>query len=600
MKLSDYVAQTLVESGIDRCFMVTGGAAMHLNDSLGFQQGLSVVCHHHEQAAAMAAEGYARVTNRPAVVSVTAGPGGINALNGVFGAWTDSIPMVIISGQVKRETLVSSYEGCGLRQLGDQEVDIVSMARSITKYAILVRDPHTIRYHLLRAVHLATSGRQGPVWLDIPIDVQASQVEPEQLKAYNPGLDQRPVDMALLRLQCTNVLERIQKSPRPVLLGGSGVRLAGAVELFQRVVEKLQIPVTTAWTHDLIASDSPYFCGRPGSIGERAGNFTVQNSETLLTIGSRLNIRQTSYNYPAFARGAFKIQVDIDPAELEKPTVWPDFPIVADAKAFLEELDRQISSSGYDPVAHAAWLRWCRERRQKYPVVQEKHRTGKMINPYHFIDTLFRALDSTDVVACGDATACIVSFQTAHLKSGTRMFSNSGSASMGYDLPAAIGACTARPGQRVICLAGDGSIQLNIQELATVSAHRWPIKVFVLCNGGYVSIRNTQSNFFKRVVGCGPESGVTFPDFVALAKAYGIEAFPIDDKPFAGKIQRALSLPGPVLVAVNLDPSQTFEPRLSSRQLPDGRMVTTPPEDMFPFLNRAEFQSNMVIPVDEA
>ncbi|HUI41531.1 MAG TPA: thiamine pyrophosphate-binding protein [Terriglobia bacterium] len=594
MKLSDYVFSKLADAGLQQVFMVTGGAAMHLNDSLRGEPRLHYVCHHHEQAAAMAADGYARVRGIPAVVSVTAGPGGINALNGVFGAWTDSIPMLVISGQVKRETCMAARGITGLRQLGDQEVDIVRLVTPLTKYAALVVNPAAIRYHLERALYLATTGRPGPCWIDIPIDVQASQIDEAALEPYDPAEDESPADQGRISSASREVLERIQSASRPVILAGTGVRAAKALDEFEVVIRRLQIPVATAWTHDLIASDDPLFGGRPGSIGERAGNFTVQNADVLLVLGSRLNIRQVSYNCASFARHAFKIQVDVDAAELAKPTVRPDLAVHCDLKAFLTELLHRIEETGYKPGRHAEWLRWCVERRALYPVVQDKHRRpGPPANPYHFVEALFERLGDDDVVVCGDATSCIVPFQAAKLKRGQRMFSNSGSASMGYGLPAAIGSAVARAGGRVVCLEGDGSIQMNIQELQTVAYHRLPVKIFVLNNGGYLSIRTTQRTFFGRMIGESPASGVSFPDFAALAAAHGIASARIDCAAQFRCIQNVLEESGPVLCEVVLDPAQEFEPRVKSRQLPDGTMVSPALEDMYPFLSPEELRANL-------
>ncbi len=601
IRVADYIARTLADRGVRDVFLVSGGGAMFLNNAFGVESRLRLVCNHHEQASAMAAEGYARVTGKVGVVNVTTGPGAINALNGVFGAWTDSIPLLVISGQVKRETCMASYRLPGLRQLGDQEVDVVGMVRSITKYAVLVTDPQSIRYHLERALFLASSGRPGPCWIDVPVDVQSSEIEPEQLPAYDPAEDAPRWDREQLRRQVREVLDRLQSARRPVLLAGTGVRLAKALEGFRAVVRQLGVPVTTAWTHDLIASDDPYFCGRQGSIGDRAGNFAVQNADVLLVLGSRLCLRQVSYNWSAFASHAFKIQVDADAAELNKPTVKPDLAVHCDARLFLEEMQWQLADFPFDQGRHAGWLRWCRERVERYPVVQPKHREccGEAINPYHFMDTLWRKLAADDVVVCGDATACIVTFQTARIQAGQRLFSNSGSASMGYDLPAAVGAAVARRGKRVVCLAGDGSVQMNVQELQTVAHHRLPIKLFVLNNGGYLSIRTTQKNFFGNLVGEGPESGVSFPDMVKLAGAYGIPARRIAGADFAPRIDEALAADGPCLAEVVIDREQTFEPRLSSRRLSDGRIVTAPLEDMFPFLDREELRSNMLTPDGE-
>jgi len=586
MRVADYIAKTLADRGICQVFMITGGAAMFLNNAFGSEPRLNITCNHHEQASAMAAEGYFRACGKMAAVNVTAGPGSINALNGVFGAWTDSIPMLVISGQVKRQTCMGSYDIPGLRQLGDQEVDIVRMVRGITKYAVMLTDPATVPYHLDRAMYLATTGRPGSCWIDIPIDIQSAEL-PANCPAYDPAEDAIKTGGT----QLTEVLRRLVAAKRPVIIAGTGIRLAGAVDPFNDVIRKLAIPVTTAWTHDLIASDDPLYCGRQGTIGQRAGNFSVQNADLILILGARLPIRQISYNWDSFAPKAYKIWVDIDVAELNKPTVKPDLPIHCDVKTFLEELN----AAPYESGRHTDWLAWCRKRLALYPPVTARQRQfNGAINPYHFIETLFENLADDDVVVCGDATACIVPFQTAKLKLGQRLFSNSGSASMGWDLPAAIGAAIARNGKRVICLAGDGSIQMNLQELQTIIHHRLPIKIFVLSNGGYLSIRTTQTNFFGKQTGSGPSSGVSTPDMLKIAAAYGIPAIKIDQKDFAPLIRQSLATDGPFLADVTLDQSQAFEPRLSSRQLPDGRLETAPLEDMYPFLDRDELKNNML------
>ncbi|HBY09365.1 MAG TPA: acetolactate synthase [Chloroflexi bacterium] len=596
MRVSEYIAQQLADFGVRHVFMVTGGGAMFLNYAIGSHPHIQTIFNHHEQACAMAAEGYARITNTPGVINVTTGPGGVNALNGVYGAYTDSIPMLVLSGQVKRETYLHSYNLPGLRQLGDQEIDIISMVKGITKYAVTVTDPQEIRYHLEKAWHLAQTGRPGPVWLDVPIDVQSSPVDVDTLRGFDLAEIDTPTAPEVLSRQVNETLTRIQFAQRPVILAGTGVRLAGAVDLFNEVVRKLGIPVTTGWTHDLIASDDPVFCGRPGTIGTRPGNFAVQNSDVLLVLGSRLNIRQTGYAFKSFARAAHKIWVDIDPAELNRPTVRPDTAIVADAKAFLSEMNRQLDQSQWNGTQFAGWLGWCKERVKRYPAVSERQRqfSGK-INPYHFVETLFQQLSADDVVVTGNASACIISFQTAQLKLGQRLFSNSGSASMGYDLPAAIGAAVAH-GKRVICLAGDGSLQMNVQELQTVAQTGLPVKIVVLNNEGYLSIRTSQKNFFGGTVGESPTSGVAFPNYVRLAEVYGIPARRISVADFVSPLCEALDAPGPALVEVMLDPAQGFEPRQSSRPLPDGRIVSAPLEDMFPFFEREELYANLFIP----
>jgi acetolactate synthase-1/2/3 large subunit len=433
-----------------------------------------------------------------------------------------------------------------LRQLGDQEVDIVHAAQKMTKYAKLILDPNTIRLELEKALHLATTGRPGPCWLDLPVDVQSAPIDPDALPGYEPDKATPIYLPANISEVVGEVLERVRAAERPVLLIGTGVRIAGALDLIEEIAEVLKIPIATAWTPDLLPTDNPYFCGRQGSIGTRAGNFTVQNADFVLILGARMPVRQVSYNWKSFARFAYKIQVDVDPAELSKPI--------------------SVADHG--------------------------------VNPYYFVETLFDQLGADDVVVCGDATACIVPFQAARLQKGQRLFSNSGSASMGYDLPAAIGAAVAH-GKRVICLAGDGSIMMNLQELQTVAHLRLPLVIFVLNNGGYLSIRATQSNFFGQLIGEGAESGVSFPDFVKIAEAHGLRGLKIEGERFAEQIAEALNAGGPILCEVMLDRSQGFEPKLSSKKLPDGRMVTAPLEDMAPFLPRDEFKRNLIIPAWE-
>ena len=569
---------------------------MHLNDAIAREPRLRYICNHHEQASAMAAEGYARVTGAVGFVNVTAGPGGINALNGVFGAFTDSIPMLVISGQTKRETSLASYDLPGLRQLGDQEIDIIHAAQKMTKYARLVLDPNTIRFELEKALHLAGSGRPGPCWLDIPVDVQAALIDPETLPAFIPDSAPPPYLPSNVGAIVGEVLDRFRAAERPVLLVGAGVRLAGALDLLEEIAGLLKIPVATAWTPDLLPTDNPYYCGRQGSLGTRAGNFTVQNADFVLILGSRMCVRQVSYNWKAFARHAYKIQIDVDPAELAKPISVADRGICCEARFLLGEMKRQLLQ-GYSPSEkHAGWLAWCRERLALYPPVLPLQRTtANGINPYYFVETLFQQLGGEDVVVCGDGTACVVPIQAATLQKGQRLISNSGCASMGYDLPASIGAAVAH-GKRVICLAGDGSIMMNIQELQTVAHYRLNIVIFVLNNGGYHSMRTTQLAFFGKLIGEGEESGVSFPSFVKLAEAHGLRGMKIEGKNFFAQIAEALATQGPIVCEVVLDRTQGFEPKLSSKKLPDGRMVTAPLEDMAPFLPREEFARNLLIP----
>ena len=455
MRVADYIAEAVAHNGVRHVFLVTGGGAMHLNDAFGRCRDLQYVCCHHEQACAMAAEAYARVTQRLAVVNVTTGPGGINALNGVFGAWVDSIPMLVVSGQVRRETTLSRYGLIGkLRQLGDQEADIVGMVRGITKYAVSADDPQSIRYHLERAMHLARSGRPGPCWIDVPVDVQGAKIDPAALPGYAPEEDAIAWETPDLPAACEQIIARLRTAERPVVYASSGVRSSGAYDDFLRVIEFIGVPVVTAFnSNDLLWNDHPLFAGRPGTLGDRPGNFAVQNADLLLILGCRLNVRQVSYNWENFARSAYKIAVDIDAEELRKPTCKIDLPIHADVRQVLAILGNRLSPSPLPP--RTEWLAWCRERRRRYPVVLPEYwHNSENVNPYCFMEALFRRLKEGEVIATGDGTACVAAFQAAHIRRGQRLFHNSGCASMGYDLPAAIGSAIARPGERIVCIAG--------------------------------------------------------------------------------------------------------------------------------------------------
>ena len=598
IKLSDWIAATLAQRGIRDVFMLTGGGAMHLNHSLGTHPALTTTFTHHEQALAMAAEAYYRLTNRLAVVNVTSGPGGTNAITGVYGAWVDSIGMVVISGQVKTETTVR-HTGLPLRQFGDQELDIEELVRPITKYAAMVTDPRTIRYHLEKALYLASSGRPGPVWLDIPLDVQAAKIDPNDLL---PGFDPAELDEPWRHTDCSmvagDILSRIARAERPVVFAGGGVRLSGAHAQFLALIDKLGVPVVTGWNaHDALWNDHPLYCGRPGTVGDRGGNMVTQSADLLLILGSRLNIRQVSYNWTSFAREAFKIWVDIDPLELRKPTVTPDWPVVADLKDLIPALLAQPYPG--PGAAHREWLDWSRERNRRFPAVLPEYRDhGPLIHPYAAMDALFDALDEDDIVVTGNGSACVVSFQAARLRRGQRLWTNSGCATMGYDLPAAIGAHVASKSQRrVIAIAGDGSIMMNLQEMQTIAGYGMPIKVFLINNSGYVSIFQTHRNFFNGVeVGGGPKSNVTFPDFSDIAAAFGFAYRRAGSHgELAGAIAETLAHDGPVLCELMIDEHVAFAPKLGAKQHPDGRITSPALEDLSPFLPREVLRDNMRI-----
>lgn len=600
IRVADYIAKRIAQEGVKHVFMLTGGGAMHLNDAIGRCEDLTYICHHHEQACAMAAEGYARITGNLGVVCVTTGPGGTNTMTGLLGQWLDSIPTLYVSGQVRFDTTVAST-GLPLRQLGDQEANIVKIVESITKYAVMVTDPLSIRYHLEKAMTIARTGRPGPVWVDVPLNVQASLIDENDLQPYDPAEDVVSYDMALLEKQVDETIRRLQTAERPVILGGVGVRLANAHPEYVAMLEKLNVPVLNAWNAiDLLPNEHALYAGRPSTLGQRGANFVFQNSDLLLSVGCRLNVRQIGYTFASVARAAYKIVVDADATELQKPTLKPDLPIHADARLFIDLMNQKLDRQIIAPKSE--WLEWSKERNQRYPVVLPEYREHTTpVNPYVFSEELGNHLSEGDVIVSSDGSACVVPIQAMPIKNGQRYVVNSGCAAMGYGLPASIGACIAH-GKTTICLEGDGSIQLNIQELQTVVHHQLPLKIFVFNNQGYLSIRTTQTNFFNgNLVGEGPRSGVTFPDLVKLATAYGIPAVAIRNlDEMSDIIQQVLQTPGPVLCDVHVVPDQLFMPRVSSAKLPDGRMVSKPLEDLFPFLEREEFLSNMLIPPWEA
>ncbi len=585
IKLSDYIAKRLKEHGVKHFFMVSGGGAMHLNDSLG--RAIPYTANHHEQACAIGAEGYARVNQNLAVVNVTTGPGGLNCLNGVFGQWTDSVPVLYISGQVKYSTTMASCPQIPLRQLGDQEVDIISVVKPLTKYAKMVTEPKEIKYHLDRAVYEATTGRKGPVWLDIPMNVQASMIDEDELAEFVPT--KAPV----YDLKLEEIVSRLNTAQRPLIIAGHGIRLAGQIDNFKKLLEKLQIPVVTTFNgFDMLEADNPYYAGRIGTIGQRAGNFTLQNADLVLCLGTRNNIRQASYNWENFAKNAFKIVVDIDKAELDKPTVSPDLAVNADLAEFIPEL---LNLWEHQPALNSSsWLEFCRNLKEKYSKIEQVQ--GGEINPYYFVHEVTRQLPAGSIVVSANATPSICLFQNGIIKTGGRVLVNSGDASMGYALPASIGACYEADGRNVICLEGDGSIMMNLQELQTIVYNRLPIKIFVINNQGYSSIRQSQKNFFAgHMTGSGADSGVSVPNFAEIGRAFGLKTKRIDSVvSMADDIKEVLSTEGAVLCEVIVEKDYSFAPKLSARKLDDGTMISPSLEDMYPFLARKEFEENII------
>jgi len=589
MRVADFIWSFLAEKGVTDVFLVTGGNTMHLNDALGQETRINTVCVHHEQAAAMAAEGYARVDNAPGVLCVTSGPGAINALSGLYGAFVDSLPVICIAGQSKRELLRSERDPdqvAGLRQLGVQEANAVSMAHPVTKYAATIREPFMVRYELEKAWHLAVSRRPGPVFLDVPLDVQGADIDPETLPVFTP----QPVKKRPLSLRCLELIQKLQKAERPLLIGGEGVREAGAAAAFLNFATLLSIPVVTAWMPDIYPPDQPCYAGRIGTLGSRAGNIALQNADFILAVGSRLSVPQTTFNWENFAPRAYTVSVNADPAELAKPIAVADEALAADPLLFLSEMSALWPSVQNGPQTWQTWLDACKARVSRYPEVTQAMRTvsGRGIHPYFFIEELFKRLSDDAFIACGNAASACVAFQAAPLRRGQRLTSNAGAGAMGHDLPSAIGAAVARKGRPVICLAGDGSIMMNIQELQTVASARLPVGIFVLNNGGYLSIRTTQRNFFGRYIGEGPQSGVSFPDFASVARSFGLQAFRLEGESFSACLEQILVTNGPWLCEVLLNPEIGFEPCIVSTKLPDGTMVSSQLDHMFPFLEETK------------
>ena len=614
MRGADYIVKRLVDEGFGDVFLVTGGGAMHLNDAFARNQNLKVTCFHHEQAAAIAAESYARTSLNPCALNVTSGPGGINAMVGVYGAYVDSIPMFVVSGQVKVETLAASYPHIPMRQLGDQEVDIASMVRPIVKYVKTIKTSLEVEEVVERALFLMKYGRPGPVWIDVPVDIQGSKMPSLKLNKFNPielpkiitqdsgvtsntSLELNELNHSRITSKnlCLDVIGKLKSAKRPVILAGTGI--SGVVEkkMFREWIELFDIPVVPGWNAmDLIASGHKNFAGRPGTVGDRAGNFAIQNADFILIIGCRLNIRQISYNWKSFGKNAFKVMIDVDRAELDKPTLNIDVKIHAAAGDFLKiALDEPIKNENLE---HIKYRNWCKNNIEKFPVVQNLYKNTKLLNPYYFLHELSRLLPEDACVVAGNGAACVMTFQAFVVKNNQRIFTNSGCASMGYDLPASIGASIARKG-RVYCIAGDGSIMMNIQELQTIISNKYPIKILLINNGGYLSIRLTQEAYFPdNLFGTDGQNGLEVPEFEKIAKGFGFQYAAIRniDDISSLRIQKLLNSSGPAFIEVFVDPTQGFLPKLASRKNEDGSMTSPELEDMAPFLTREELNKHML------
>lgn len=589
VKLSNYIESFLHNNGITDIFTVTGGGAMHLNDAFGHSKHIRCIYNHHEQACSIAAESYARLTNKLPVVCVTSGPGGTNALTGVMGAYLDSIPMFVISGQVKIETTIHSTN-LKLRQLGDQEFNISETVKNMTKYSKIVLDKNKISYYLEKALFLCKNGRPAPVWLDIPLDIQGAMIDTDDLEHYDYTKDNVNFDFSNDIIE--KVYKKIKESKRPVILSGSAIRISNSYDKFLKFIDKLQIPVLTAWNcHDLLEDSHPLYAGRPGTVGTRGGNFVIQNCDLLISLGCRMNIRQISYNYKDFAKNAYKIYIDIDKSELEKPTLNIDMPINSDISLFFDKMNNYNYNSN---DTHKKWLEKCKYVNSKYPAVIEKYYLNKeYLNPYAFMDLLFKSLKENDIIITGNGSACVISFQCAIIKKGQRLFTNSGCASMGYGLPASIGACISKNNsQRIICIEGDGSIMMNLQELQTVYHNKLNIKIIILNNNGYHSIKQTQSNLFKPpLCGVDSSSGISFPNFEKIAYAFYIPYIKINSIDNAEKnIKTAIESDTPYIIEAILDDKQFFEPKLSSKVNEDGSITSPSLDDMYPFLEKSEYE----------
>jgi len=597
IKLSDYVIQFVAAQGVKHVFLVTGGGAMHLNESLSRCAELEAVCNSHEQASAIAAESYAKATNHLGVCLVTTGPGGTNTVTGVAGAWLDSTPVFFISGQDTRPDGMFHADGTprGMRQLGVQEVDIVSIVRPITKYAVTITEPCSIRYHMERALHEATGGRPGPVWIDIPLDVQAAQIDLEGLSGFSAEAEVWEVTASVQR-----IVEMLSMAERPLIFAGNGIRLARAEKDFTEWIQRLKIPVVATWcAADLIASDDPLFVGRPGSVAARGANFALQNCDLLVAIGVRLDFAITGYAPEKLARGARKVVVDIDQAELDKLHPHIEEPVHTDARVFLREILRHDIHRG----ERHCWNERCSDWKTVYGVVTDEHRKPEgRVSIYHLAEVIGTESDARDLLVSGSSGSGIEIFLLAcPTRTGQRIFHTAGLGAMGFGLPGAIGVCLAGGRQRTICVDGDGGFQFNIQELETVRRLQLPIKFFVLNNDGYASIRASQTNFFGQArIGCDANTGVTLPDLSRVAAAYGLATAVISDqRDLRASVRRVLDMPGPVVCDVRVIPDEARAPRLSSYQKPDGSMVSRPLEDLWPFLPRPEFLSNMIVPVLE-
>lgn len=601
IKLSDYVIDFIASQGVKHVFLVTGGGAMHLNESLSRCAAIEPVCNLHEQASAIAAETYSKATNRLGAAIVTSGPGSTNAITGVAGAWFDSTPLFVISGQVKRSDLITNQPGAaaGVRQLGVQEISIVPIVSSITKYAITIDDPRMIRFHMEKAAYLASNGRPGPVWIDIPLDVQATMIDPGELTGFDAPPEATRSGSSL-EAEVRRVIERLNAAERPMLLAGNGIRMARAEGEFRELADLLDIPLETTWLAiDFIAQNHPLFVGRPGTIAARGANFAVQACDFLLAIGARLDRIITGYSPATFAKNAHKVMVDVDPAELAKMGEAVHHTVHADAGAFMREMLRQARA--IEPKTdRGVWRARCQEWKTCYPVVLPEHRRpAGPVSVYHLSEVLSQELKDGEQIVSGSSGSGIELFLLAfEVKPGQRIYHTSGLGAMGYGIAASVGACLGAGRKPIVCVDGDGGFQFNIQELETVARLKLPIRFFVLNNDGYASIRASQTGFFGQPrIGCDASTGQSLPDLLSVAKAYGLATDVIRDQTnLRQDVRRILAHPGPLVCDVHVVRDEVRMPRQVSAQKPDGTFESTPLEDLWPFLDREEFRTNTEIP----
>jgi len=590
MKLTDYIFDFLEKKGIQDIFAISGGGAMHLIDSIGKNKKLNYISAHHEQAAAMASEGYARIKGLPGVCVVTSGPGGTNTSTGVIGAWIDSIPMIVISGQVTSDTLSAGTE---LRQFGIQECNNTKYAKDYTKYAITITDPKTIRYHLEKAYYLATTGRSGPVWLDIPLDIQGQIIDVDKLDGFDI-----PKEKINKIGNMPSVISEIQQAKRPVIIYGYGIRLSKTEEDLLKFIETTEIPVISSWTaSDIVPTASPLYIGRSGILGDRAGNFTTQNSDLIIILGSRMSIPQVGYNYKLFARKAKKIMVDIDIEEINKPSLSIDIKVNSDLKNFFSQFFEYLKVNDINFEKQLSWIKRCQMWKKKYPVALPEYKDEKdFINSFYFIDYLSSKLKENSIVVTDMGTSFTCTMQTFKTKKDQRLFTSSGHASMGFGLPGVIGACIANNRQKTIGISGEGGLQMNLQELQTIVTYQLPIVLFVINNDGYLTIKSMQQNHFGRLVGSDPSSNVECPDMEKIAEAYGLSFIRLSSHDeLHEKLDSVLSFDKPIVCEIIMNPNQPLIPKVSSMKLPDGKVISKPMEDLFPFLPRDEFEKNMII-----